>query len=348
MTRQTKVGLLIALAVILVVGIVLTDHLSVAQKREPPELIDYVRPTEEGMLPPVAMQLEFTPEPDPPRAPVSGPPVPSGIAAQLSQGPPITAREPSTLEGNTGQPGEQEPVPTLGLSDPPPEPRTEMQTAAATAAAPRFHLVAPGKTLWEIAQIEYGNGSHWRRIKQANAQLIRDSDHLVAGWRLRIPPPQRLADHPDFRPATAGEALELGRPSQRQPVEATITVTESDTFSSLAAVHLGSSRRWDRLFEHNRRALGINEPEQLQPGMVLSLPSNRKPVTARPPAEDAAPTDAFYVVAASDTLSSIAARLLHDRRQWRLIFEANRDRLANPDALPVGVKLRIPQIATRP
>ena len=58
---------------------------------------------------------------------------------------------------------------------------------------------------------------------------------------------------------------------------------------------------------------------------------------ARPPEPET------YVVVAGDSLSKIAKRLYGDANQWRRIFEANRERIKNPDLIQPGWKLRIPR-----
>jgi nucleoid-associated protein YgaU len=56
-----------------------------------------------------------------------------------------------------------------------------------------------------------------------------------------------------------------------------------------------------------------------------------------------APVEESYVVAAGDSLSKIAKRLYGDAKQWKRIFEANRDRIKDPDLIQPGWKLRIPR-----
>ena len=63
------------------------------------------------------------------------------------------------------------------------------------------------------------------------------------------------------------------------------------------------------------------------------------------PAPDAASDwDAtqWYEVKSGDTLSKIAQALYGDPSLYPKIFEANRDRLSDPDRIQVGQKLRIP------
>jgi nucleoid-associated protein YgaU len=49
------------------------------------------------------------------------------------------------------------------------------------------------------------------------------------------------------------------------------------------------------------------------------------------------------VVVAGDSLSKISKRLYGDARQWRRIYDANRDQIDNPDLIHPGQKLRIPR-----
>ncbi|MPZ14458.1 MAG: LysM peptidoglycan-binding domain-containing protein [Chloroflexi bacterium] len=54
-----------------------------------------------------------------------------------------------------------------------------------------------------------------------------------------------------------------------------------------------------------------------------------------------------YTVQPGDTLTTIAERLFGNAAEWSLIYEANRDRMASPDALLVGLSLRIPSERAR-
>jgi uncharacterized protein YidB (DUF937 family) len=55
------------------------------------------------------------------------------------------------------------------------------------------------------------------------------------------------------------------------------------------------------------------------------------------------PEPQTYVVVSGDSLSKIAKRIYGDAKEWRQIFEANRDQLENPDLIHPGQKLRIPK-----
>jgi len=54
------------------------------------------------------------------------------------------------------------------------------------------------------------------------------------------------------------------------------------------------------------------------------------------------PYTQWHEVAKGDTLSKIAEKYYGDPSLYRKIFEANRDRIKNPDLIQVGWKLRIP------
>jgi len=72
---------------------------------------------------------------------------------------------------------------------------------------------------------------------------------------------------------------------------------------------------------------------------ALASPSISPPVSASPSPLAAEQT---YTVASGDNLSSIAERFYSDASQWRLIFDANRDRLNAPEDLRIGMSLRVP------
>jgi nucleoid-associated protein YgaU len=61
-----------------------------------------------------------------------------------------------------------------------------------------------------------------------------------------------------------------------------------------------------------------------------------------PTAPEAAATVQTYTVAKGDTLSKIAKKFYGKSSQWRAIFEANTDRISNPDLIQIGWVLKIP------
>jgi nucleoid-associated protein YgaU len=56
----------------------------------------------------------------------------------------------------------------------------------------------------------------------------------------------------------------------------------------------------------------------------------------------AAPSGRTYTVKAGDTLSKISKQFYGDANQYPKIFEANRDKLSDPDKIKPGQELKIP------
>ena len=49
-----------------------------------------------------------------------------------------------------------------------------------------------------------------------------------------------------------------------------------------------------------------------------------------------------YTVVAGDSLSKIAKKIYGDTKRWKEIFEANKDKIKNPDLIHPGQVLKIP------
>ena len=50
-----------------------------------------------------------------------------------------------------------------------------------------------------------------------------------------------------------------------------------------------------------------------------------------------------YIVQPGDSLSKIAKKFYGNANEWRKIFEANKDRISNPDMIQPGWALKIPE-----
>lgn len=66
------------------------------------------------------------------------------------------------------------------------------------------------------------------------------------------------------------------------------------------------------------------------------------PATAESPREDQ-PRRVTHTIRDGDTLESIAELRLGSARRWRELYDLNRATLSDPESLPVGAKLRLPQ-----
>ena len=56
-----------------------------------------------------------------------------------------------------------------------------------SSTAPKIYEVVAGDSLSKIAKREYGNASEWKRIYEANKDLIKDPDKIFPGQKLKIP-----------------------------------------------------------------------------------------------------------------------------------------------------------------
>lgn len=78
-----------------------------------------------------------------------------------------------------------------------------------------------------------------------------------------------------------------------------------------------------------------------KPALPDQPPAKTPPApAAEPPGAPVAPVE--YTIRAEDTLSGIAKAYYGKATLWRTIADANRDRIPDPDRLPVGVKIIIP------
>lgn len=95
-------------------------------------------------------------------------------------------------------------------------------TAPVAAQQPtqaRTHEVAPGQTLWSLAQRYYENGHLWRRILEANRDRVQDPDVLPTGLVLTIPPAEGpvQAATPEGAPRARVEGVEVATGEERTP-----------------------------------------------------------------------------------------------------------------------------------
>lgn len=119
-------------------------------------------------------------------------------------------------------------------------PRWTLLVPSADRNQPHQSLVTveSGDSLWEIATEEYGDGTKWPRIYQANDDQIEDPDLIYPGQRLDVPG-QRTAEppkHPVRRPsvppdstAPSQESTPTPSPSMEPSPEATVTPTAPDS-----------------------------------------------------------------------------------------------------------------------
>jgi nucleoid-associated protein YgaU len=351
MTRETKVGLLVGLGVILLIGIIISDHLSVAQRQETPPGMTGIAEEAQNSIHQSPGELVLDPDitkstPDqaiahfePSRKHVIPSPLEMDVVPREESDDsaltklPVAAEAVVRLEdlpSPTEEPDQESPTLTLGnvpqhrlLDTPPPR----------KVAREVIHYVESGESLYEISQKYYGDGEQWHRIMKRNPNQIGPNGRVQVGVRLLIPNRTGEASSTGIKVAT-------GHPTTLD--KGIIEVKPGDTLSGLAERHLGSSKRWRELLNANRKTL--NRPGRLQAGMKLVLPTSAATSGPPPVTPRVVPSNAKnpYKIQPGDNLTRIAESQLGDGSRWHDIFAANRDRLANADTLRVGQEILMP------
>ncbi len=280
--------MLVAFGVILLMGIIVSDHLSAVRKSEPADL--------SGMAPMAASRVtseeatRVQPLPGPGELSTVNQPQEPQNASGLNPG--ATAVKPGQIAAG---PAPTAPVdtfiiqkvnaPTTGTSViDRPGINLDSDTGAGAPAAPaeKIHTVAKGDSLSSISKQYYNDPNQYKRIADAN-KLTKNSQ-LKLGMKLTIPAaPAAKAAAPVAAP-TAAPATPAGpetRPSNQSATavaetpapaakEMSYTVKQGDTLSTIAAKTLGSKNKWTVILDANKATL--KDPKDLKIGMVLKVP----------------------------------------------------------------------------
>jgi len=66
-------------------------------------------------------------------------------------------------------------------------PSAPADKAGSMAPTERMYVVQGGDSLSKIAKKFYGDANSWKRIFEANKDVVKNPDVIQPGWRLRIP-----------------------------------------------------------------------------------------------------------------------------------------------------------------
>ena len=309
MTRESKLALMIAVTLILLVGVLLSDHFSgaagtefdapepartVAQANEPPGMGDPIPAIAAAPIRP----LDPAPEPglQPPEQTLAQTPIAQG-PIEIWQGPVVQEPEQSPLSvalggvdnaiermrnanppALVGDGGMFEPVtnvtvvtqsrnrdqdrPTKPIAEPETprsaQPQTEAREEPRPAERWETHTVAPGDSLFRLAEKHLGDGKRWRELQRLNADLLGDSDVLKVGMELKI----ARAAAPAARPAPS-------RPATDAPPAREYVVLPGDSLGAISQKLLGTVRRMDDIVRLN----GLKDPDDIRVGQTLRIPA---------------------------------------------------------------------------
>lgn len=275
MTRENKLALIIGFGLVLVVGILVSDHFSKAYTQNAAQLAN-ANSQVDALANRIDSQLLLHPVQDPPAPPPNRrdadrrnqatPPADNGasrdvIPANQRRNEPesivlgLGNQEPSGASGSSGGSGRQ---------DAPTNPRTGSTSGANDAFT--WHTVKPGETLSKIALDYYGDRNAWRRIVEANPDRIRNADNVPQGVEIRIPRP---AGQPNAAP-NATTPRQPTPPASTPPPARTHTVARGESLSTIAARYLGSAGKWRDLYDYNKSV--ISDPDNVREGTTLRIP----------------------------------------------------------------------------
>jgi nucleoid-associated protein YgaU len=283
MRRDQKIGLFVGMGVILLIGILISDHLSVAQQQQQPQWSNALgdREAAPAQSPPAEPAIDDAQPLAVPGQLVSSrgsearstPPVPTvdhepiilrqdnlRPATALRDERPVPAPGPESSTSGSFIPVEQ---PTLTRRDienlnrlPLPSAGTPLPSGGSQEVV---HYVKEGETLSQIARQYYGRTTEFHTIYDANRGVISDPDHVSPGTRLVIP---------NLKPATARPSPAPSAPAA--PTYTEYTIKRGETLASVADKFLGSAGKWKQIHELNKDR--IKDPNRVSPGTVIRVP----------------------------------------------------------------------------
>jgi nucleoid-associated protein YgaU len=246
MTRENKLALVVGFALIVFVGVLVSDHFSAARLNEPADLT-----LGQGSSGTAAQNDQALID-----LQVSEP------ASDDQGGARRPALVPTQYLANHGAANEQpkpNEVQTIRLPDLQAPPLASRKRNAADIADHhvRFVEVRAGESLSGICEREYGDQSLASALASYNG--IANPDLVRQGRRLRLPDPIVLG----AKPANS-------RPTATDPRYASYTVKPGESLSEIASRLLKSARRWRELYDLNRDV--IRDPDSVEAGTTIKVP----------------------------------------------------------------------------
>ena len=347
MARETKVGLLIALGVILLIGVIISDHLAVSRPQEAqagnaaavarfaPAAQQGIQPgqqTTEQPTPTSTDNVRGLPEsaprliaPDRFAEPTLGPPSrqrpdvqaadAGSILADLPSPPPAWRQVQPTV--NTDAPN-----PTTAIRGLPDAMRAEAELAIAPApvrqAGSEFlHDVLRGDTLGSVAIKYYHDAAYADSLLAANPDALDADGKLTPGSRLIIPNRAGHIDPPTPQVARQTTILDRSAPDDSIANEPPTALMSTGLFVPITGINAAGD-----------------------------APGTLAPITAHADAQRSEASGQTITVQAGDSLSKLAERHLGTQARYLELYEANRDVLASPDKVVVGMELKLPTDAS--
>lgn len=315
MTRETKIGLLLGLGVILLIGIIISDQLSQVQK-DPADFTQFAedsqRTIDNSDAIPAADDMS-SPEYGPGYQPAGAP---SGGGTPAHDVPnefyiPKDTRDTPTQRQASNTPG----------SD-----ATGQQPPAAFNVDNNSDQTIPPPKVVDVPTVRFGDDTPTTPMyAQPGTSPSADRDTVT-----RSNQPTSIA---------AGSSVIHHQ------------VVPGDSLSKLARRYYGDDGYWRAIALANPGKVGPDG--QVNVGVVLDIPKREDAElgrhvesigheTVRRVGVRGAMLPTTITVQSGDTLSELAAKHLGSASRWDELLEANKDKLDSPESLQVGMKLRLP------
>jgi len=126
-----------------------------------------------------------------------------------------------------------------------------------------------------------------------------------------------------------------------QALPSTHTVVKGEHLWQIAEKYYGSGYNWVDIAEANK----LVNADLLAEGQKLNIPKTAVIQDTSVEIDKAAESVLLneYTVVKGDTLWSICVRSYGDGYKWTEVWEANKDKVANPDVIEVGTVLTLPR-----
>lgn len=359
MTRETKIGLLVGLAFIIVIGILLSDQLMRSTEPPPAPLATVADTLRKGTVtpashnPPITRVVPQAADASPDTA------VPTKDEITRPQ-PPVTIVEikPGANAAGGGNvvigPGNTNSLPIA----PPGQAGRAIGLTGADAQPPTVRTTGPAGPTSQA-----GDGTRGRSIADIAAAM---GETLVGpdGQPLRANPqgltsmPPVYPTDPSLLPQQQARATQVGGAGAKYKAEA------GDSLSKIAAKFFGSDSKANREAIVKANPSLAENPEMIIAGRTYTIPgvvqaqapAQPQPKAASPAPKPQQPTaertekqpikasaaEYWYQVQKGDTLTKIAKDRLGDVHTVAAIKELNRENVKDWNKLLVGTKLRLP------
>jgi phage tail protein X len=365
MTRETKIGLLVGLAFIIVIGILLSDHLTSSTEPPPATLAKTGENVRQAVSVPGGTQPPITPVVTPPQVQPQQPvPTPRELAPQtpataiVQVGGPAPDAAPPDHPQVTAPPAPAPPAPTAQGSEPPisvvsnDPPIDIASNQQQSQASQSSHVPQPTAAQQDQpgAGAESTNGTLTRIAQQHGEALVT------------------ITPTGQQQPLSGAQASWTNTQTGLQTGTKDYTAEPGDSVSRMAAKLLGANTKANR-----EAIIKANPSLQQNPNNVIAGKTYRIPTAAGASAPPASPSGSiqpvqqpppahqlitpqgtatprtvgageyWYTVKDGDTLSRIAREQLgQDDAAIPAIMELNRDVLKDSNRIYANMKIRLP------